>query len=282
MRRNLFSCYTLFTITRGGWTWPTGCAQLAATPTPWTGSSRKGSTSPASRDPYLWTGGTRWEVWEWREQDIYMRWGGNWCLPWMEVSPAQRHPASQQGGRGWSITRMEEPGGRWRLEVLDNPFKFIQGDLISINLWAVDWRWNTQHHVPVFSRIEKGEDCFAWKWKFLFCNCLVSNTCELWIGRPALCTSFQPSWGGWDEQNESESFITHIDFLVGSCGEYQCLIRSWGRKYSYDDSINWDIAAFSCSPRSTNKHHEYMCGESGKKIPKNFNCVLCTCHLGIG
>ena len=63
---------------------------------------------------------------------------------------------------------MEEPGGGWRLEVLNNPFIFIQRGLISINLWAVDWRWNTKHHVPVFSRIEKGEDCFEWKWKFSF------------------------------------------------------------------------------------------------------------------
>ena len=48
------------------------------------------------------------------------------------------------------------------------------------------------------------------------------------------------------------------DLIVSFCLEYQCLIRSWGRKYSYDDSINQNIQAFSCSKRTTNKHHIYM------------------------
>ena len=52
MRRNLFFGSTLSTITRGGWTCPTGCAPLGATPTPWTDSSRRGSTSPILRGPY--------------------------------------------------------------------------------------------------------------------------------------------------------------------------------------------------------------------------------------
>ena len=61
MRRNLCSGYILFTITRGGWTCPTRCEPLGATPTPWTGSFRRGSISPTLRGPYWWTGGTRWE-----------------------------------------------------------------------------------------------------------------------------------------------------------------------------------------------------------------------------
>ena len=39
----------------------------------------------------------------------------------------------------------------------------------------------------------------------------------------------------------------------------ECLIRSGGRKYSYDDSINQNIQAFSCSKRTTNKHHVSNC-----------------------
>ena len=38
-------------------------------------------------------------------------------------------------------------------------------------------------------------------------NCLISITCELWIGGPDPCTSFQPSRRGRDEPNESESFV---------------------------------------------------------------------------
>ena len=52
MRRNLFFGSTLFIITKGGWTWSTGCAPLGATPTLWTGSSRRGSILPILRDPY--------------------------------------------------------------------------------------------------------------------------------------------------------------------------------------------------------------------------------------
>ena len=42
-------------------------------------------------------------------------------------------------------------------------------------------------------------------------HCLV--TCELWIGGSFPCTSFQPSWRGRDEPNESESFIILSEFL---------------------------------------------------------------------
>jgi len=38
------------------------------------------------------------------------------------------------GGRREVKTRLEEPGGGWRMEVLNNPFIFTQRDLISINL----------------------------------------------------------------------------------------------------------------------------------------------------
>ena len=53
MRRNLFFGSTLFIIIKGGWTWSTGCAPLGATPTPWTGSSKRGSTFQISKGPYL-------------------------------------------------------------------------------------------------------------------------------------------------------------------------------------------------------------------------------------
>ena len=61
---------------------------------------------------------------------------------------------------------------------------------------------------------------------------------------------------GGDEMNQmkvkvlSYFWISLLTFL-----ECQCLIRSGGRKYSYDDSINQNIQAFSCSKRTTNKHH---------------------------
>ena len=43
-------------------------------------------------------------------------------------------------------------------------------------------------------------------------NCLIAITCELWIGGPAPCTSFQPSRRGRDEPNEIESFVIFSGF----------------------------------------------------------------------
>ena len=48
------------------------------------------------------------------------------------------------GGRREVKTRLEEPGGGWRMEVLNNPFDFIQKDLI-FNQFV--------------SQVEWGEDC---------------------------------------------------------------------------------------------------------------------------
>ena len=78
--------------------------------------------------------------------------------PGMEVSPAQRQPASQQGGRGWSITRMEEPGGRWRLEVLNNPFKFIYKGILFqslCELWIGGETHNTMYQFSAELKREK-------------------------------------------------------------------------------------------------------------------------------
>ena len=113
-------------------------------------------------------------------------------MPRLEVSPAQRHPASHQGGRGRWKTRLKEPGGGWRMEVLYNHFDFMQNYLI-FNQFG--------------SRVECGED-FWMKVKVSF-EFVKFSTCELWIGGHAHCpcTSFQPSWRGRDEPNESESFI---------------------------------------------------------------------------
>ena len=86
------------------------------------------------------------------ESARYMR-----CPPGMEVSPAQRHPASQQGGRGWSITRMEEPGGRWRLRfstTLLNSYKEIWFQSIC-ELWIGGETHNTMYQFSAELKREK-------------------------------------------------------------------------------------------------------------------------------
>ena len=65
--------------------------------------------------------------------------------------------------------------------------------------------------------------------------------------------------GGEMTQMKVKVLSLYLDLLVSFCFECQCLIRSWGRKYSYDDSINQYIQAFSCSKRTTNKHHASNC-----------------------
>ena len=99
------------------------------------------------------------------------------------------------GGKREVKARLEEPGGGWRMEVLYNPFDFMQNYLI-FNQFG--------------SRVEWGED-FWMKVKVSFEFVKFSMTCELWIGGSAPSTSFQPSWRGRDEPNESESFITHLN-----------------------------------------------------------------------
>ena len=87
---------------------------LGATPTPWTGSSRRGSISPTLRGPYWWTGGTRWEGWEWIGWDT---WGGGAtrCPEWrsplpnaiLQASRGEKGGESQVGG-AWG--RLEDGG----------------------------------------------------------------------------------------------------------------------------------------------------------------------------
>ena len=134
-------------------------------------------------------------------------------MPRMEVSPAQRHPASQQGGKGrW------KPG--WR-------------SLGEVGGWRFSTFFYFQTRTSRFQSI-----------------------CQLWIGGLAPRTSFQPSWGDEMTWMKVKVLSLYLNLLVNLSTEYQCLIRSWGRKYSYDDSINSNIQAFSCSKRTTNKHHK--------------------------
>ena len=75
-------------------------------------------------------------------------------------------------------------------------------------------------------RVEREEDCLDESESFHLNFVKFPMTCELWIGGAAPSTSFQPSWRGRDDSNESESFVTDLDLLVSFCLEYQCLIRS--------------------------------------------------------
>ena len=118
-------------------------------------------------------------------------------MPRLEVSPAQRHPASQQGGGGrW------KPGWRSLGEV--GGWRFFTILLIScrIVLFSINLE------------VELNEEKIVWmKVKVSFEFVKLSMTCELWIGGSFPCTSFQLSWRGRDEPNESESFIILSEFL---------------------------------------------------------------------
>ena len=83
-------------------------------------------------------------------------------------------------------------------------------------------------------------------------------TCELWIGRPAPVPVF--SRVGRDEMNQIK-----VDLLVTFCWEYQCLIRSRGQKYSYNDSIRSRYLS-QISQRSTNQpqHNPSKCQFQGR------------------
>ena len=99
-----------------------------------------------------------------------------------------------------------------------------------------DWRWNTQHQFSAELKIALSEsESFIWIF-FQFSAELRGTRWTKW--------NFHWKW----------KFYHTSDLLGDFCGEYQCLTRSWGRKYLYDDSINQDIQAFSCSKRTTNKH----------------------------
>ena len=136
-------------------------------PTPWTGSFRRGSISPTLRGPYWWTGGTRWEGWEWIGWDT---WGGGAtrCPEWRSPLPNAILQASRGEKGGES-----QVGGAWgRLE-----------------------DGGSQHSFYFQTRTSRFQ-----------------SICELWIGGLAPCTSFQPSWRGRDDLNESESFVALSGF----------------------------------------------------------------------
>ena len=75
--------------------------------------------------------------------------------------------------------------------------KIIQ---FSINLWA--------------GRVEREEDCLDESESFHLNFVKFPMTCELWIGGAAPSTSFQPSWRGRDDSNESESFVADLIWLL--------------------------------------------------------------------
>ena len=94
--------------------------------------------------------------------------------------------------------------------------------------------------------------------------------------------------GGEMTQMKVKVLSLYLDLLVSFCFECQCLIRSWGRKYSYDDSINQYIQAFSCSKRTTNKHHtfiyvfrSFLWFTEKNQIPKLNNDITDQRHLNI-
>ena len=120
-------------------------------------------------------------------------------MPRLEVSPAQRHPASQQGGRGrWKPgwRSLGEVGG-WRLSAI-LLFSHKQRESESFHFFSSNFRGLVccglagLTHVPVFSRV----------------------------------------WG--DEMNKVKVKVLspYLYLLVNFFFEYQCLIRSRGRKYS--------------------------------------------------
>ena len=97
------------------------------------------------------------------------------------------------GGKREVKARLEEPGGGWRMEVLYNPFDFMQNYLI-FNQFG--------------SRVEWGED-FWMKVKVSFEFVKFSMTCELWIGGPAHEPVF--SRVGEDEMNQMKvKVLSHI------------------------------------------------------------------------
>ena len=56
---------------------------------------------------------------------------GDQTIRTREEVPPDPHPSCKPaGGRREVKTRLEEPGGGWRMEVLYNPFDFMQNCLI--------------------------------------------------------------------------------------------------------------------------------------------------------
>ena len=118
-------------------------------------------------------------------------------MPRLEVSPAQRHPASQQGGGGrW------KPGWRSLGEV--GGWRFF-----TILLFSCKIIW-----FSINLGVElNGERIFGWKWKFSFQLVKFSMTCELWIGGPAHEPVF--SRVGEDEMNKMK--VKVLSLFLNSC-----------------------------------------------------------------
>ena len=61
---------------------------------------------------------------------------------------------------------------------------------------------------------------------------------------------------------DNEEWHWTLESILNYCNVFLFLLdtvwTSGGRKYSYDDSINQNIQAFSCSKRTTNKHQELL------------------------
>ena len=138
----------------------------------------------------------------------------------MEVSPARRHPASQQGGRGEN-----QVGGAWgRLEAggYQQSFYFHTNNVkvkvftsfhqISEDLCAVDWRAWPMYQ---FSAGFEGTRWTKWKWKFYhhIFTCLLTFSLNI------------SAWYGLEDES------------------------------TRDDSINSNLQAFYCSQRTSYKHH---------------------------
>ena len=62
--------------------------------------------------------------------------------PWNGGFPCPTPSCKPAGGKREVKARLEEPGGGWRMEVLNNPFIFTQRDLMNFNVlaWSLeDW-----------------------------------------------------------------------------------------------------------------------------------------------
>ena len=141
-----------------------------------------------------------------------------------------------------SSLKIQQKNG-WRQEVLYNPFIIIQTYLIFNQF--VSWSCELNEKKIVWMKVK----VFIW----ILSNFQWLVSCGL-AGLPQVPV-FSRVGGGEMTQMKVKVLSLYLDLLVSFCFECQCLIRSWGRKYSYDDSINQYIQAFSCSKRTTNKHH---------------------------
>ena len=123
----------------------------------------------------------------------------------MEVSPAQSHPASQQGGRGrW------KPG--WRSLGEDGGWRFLDISFILLSYKSV-WGDYLQESESYFHTV-------IWFHSLVSCGLAVStmyhSSAELDRRRYL---------------HESESFVPNLESVDFSLGFCQCLRRAWCRKY---------------------------------------------------